>query len=143
MTTRGVGRFALGDANFTLGASHRYAEIGWRSSVQRYFGPFGGLSYGKLTYLGEIDWLITEKTSLAATHLLSLNLKQGLEFLVSYDYYDPDIDLQNGYEWRVRLASAVFMTGYLEIMPAIDWNHIEAATTREFLVAEIQAHIWY
>ena len=145
VTARALKRLTLRDLNLTGGMSWRYAEVKLGkgmaiSGLRRYGGPFWGVNWGALTYLGESDWIVAVRKELAVTHSMSYMLKRGLYLTAQYDFHDPDLDAKNGYAWRSRLGADIFPTGYLEFLPGFVWEH---GPNGEFGTAELQLHVWF
>ncbi len=145
LTTRALKRLVAGYFNITGGMSWRYAEFDMGKGLatpglQRYGGPFWGINWGPITYLGEIDWIVTSKRELALTHSLGYMLKRGMYVTAQYDFYDPNLDVKNGYEWRGRVGADLFPTGYLELLPGFVW---ERRSGKEHGTGELQLHVWF
>ena len=144
LTTRAAGRTSIGALNLTGGVSYRYNELGRRSPLVRYAGAFFGGNYGTFTYLGETDWMGSDVTGLVTTHTASYRLKPGVNLSLAYDFYDPDLDVKAGTSWRTRLSSELYLTGYLELIPAFYWESDKTGPTgKEFGVGELQLHVWF
>ena len=109
-----------GSALYRLRAGPVMAGIG-ASGVYRHapggkldlMGLRGSLSLTNLTWLGEVDRMRREsplspvQVGLSTSHELSWALRQGLEVLATYDFYDPETDLQSGA--RSRYGAGVFL----------------------------------
>ena len=102
---RGAWRSSLLDVNVVVGGSY-YDNAGLAEKRQA-GGPFGGLHWWKLTWLGEVDWVKRKPTaggsvsSFTATNEISLEAIQGLDVVGTYDFHDPDLDLQSGAVHRI------------------------------------------
>ncbi|MBD3234254.1 MAG: hypothetical protein GF315_11080 [candidate division Zixibacteria bacterium] len=140
LTARASHRFTLGGLNLTVGGSYRYAEIGDDIPLNRYSGLFGGFQIGRLIYLAEGDLMVNSTTGFVSTQKAVIHLRQGWDLDLIYDYYDPDIDYQTGYDYRIRMASHFYLTGYMELIPAYEWKR---ESGDEFGTGEIQLHGWF
>ncbi len=141
ITARTATRFSLFDSDITVGGSYRYNQIGIPSPDLRYGGGFWGVSLKKFTYLGETDWILKDgKTGSVASHKLDYRIKRGWDVGVSYDFYDADVDLKEGSSWRGKLSSNIYLTGYLELIPAIEINE---DLNKKYTSAQMQLHVWF
>ncbi len=144
ITSRAAVRTNFGSLNLTLGGSYRYADIGIPEPLQRYGGAFWGINLGKLTYLGEADVMVNGGTALVASHILGYEIRDGIRINGHYDFFDSDIEYTTGYAYRAKLSTEMFLTGYLEIVPAIEWNYEEISDViTEYGIGEIQLHVWF
>ncbi len=140
LTARASRRFALGGLNLTVGGSYRYAELGDDIPLNRYSGIFGGFQIGRFTYLGEGNLTVDSTQGFVSTQKAIFHLRPGWDIDLIYDYHDPDIDYQTGYDYRAKIASHFYLTGYLELIPAYEWNRVSG---EEFGSGEIQLHGWF
>ncbi|MBZ0264914.1 hypothetical protein K8I28_09620 [bacterium] len=148
ITARGLKRLPLGKLNLAVGASYRYAQFGGGTALnQRWGGLFGGLSYGKISYLGGADyivdspWIDAGENGILASNILRYQLGRGVYLNGHYDYFDPNLDKQSGVYWRMKVAAELIPYGYLRFLPAVEFNH--SATDREYISAELQVHLWF
>jgi hypothetical protein len=99
-----IGRFHFGPAGVALGVSG-YHQPG-RTLDLDVGGGHGALTLGPLTWVGQADLVRRAPEGASATHgivtshELTLELHQGLELIGTYDFFDPDIDLQSGAKSR-------------------------------------------
>jgi len=144
ITTRAIGRFSVSSLNLTAGGSYRYAELGRARPALRYFGPFIGANWSGFTYLGETDWMVSGSSALVASHLVSYRIQRGINVSTQYDFYDPDLDVKSGSSTRWRLSSELYLTGYLELIPAYEINEDKTPiATRRYGTGELQLHFWF
>lgn len=62
---------------------------------------------------------------------------------LGYDYLDWDVDWKTGYRYRLKLSSEIYLTGYLELVPALEWNDREEDShKREYGSGELQLQLW-
>ena len=141
-TTRVLKRLAIGDLQLTFGGSYRYGEFGSDDPLLRYGGGLWGLNYQNLSYVGETDWLIKpDVTGMVNTHQLSYRVHPGWDMILGWDQYNSDIDDENITPfWRGKISSEIFLTGYLELIPAFYWHEYDG---KEYGTGEIQLHVWY
>lgn len=64
--------------------------------------------------LGE-NWPLSEQTSIAVFHELSWPLRQGIDLVGRYEFFDPDTDLSNGSISRTSLGVEYFPLPGLEV----------------------------
>jgi hypothetical protein len=117
-----------------------------QQGIVRFQGIFGGISLGKLTWVGEVDiaenWL-SDGTVLASLSELTYDFIQGVDLQVKFDFFDEDIDTTGG-----ALQRLTFGVEYVPV-PFVGLN-IQARLTEvigsseaiepEFL---IQLHTWF
>ncbi|HXV14252.1 MAG TPA: hypothetical protein VEC56_08590 [Candidatus Krumholzibacteria bacterium] len=95
----------------------RVGPLGWAGGVAGYWedgdaanfgsgGPYGYLTWNRLTWLGEVDWFLEDPqgtghtTGLVASNELSYLVRQGLELKATYDFLDPDWNFETGAKRR-------------------------------------------
>ncbi len=117
-----------------------------QQGIVRFQGIFGGISLGKLTWVGEVDiaenWL-SDGTVLASLSELTYDFIPGVDLQVKFDFFDEDIDTTGG-----ALQRLTFGVEYVPV-PFVGLN-IQARLTEvigsseaiepEFL---IQLHTWF
>ncbi|HEU4364436.1 MAG TPA: hypothetical protein VFT13_03120 [Candidatus Krumholzibacteria bacterium] len=91
--------------------------IGWAAGLAGYWrdgdtetfgeaGTFGYLTWRRLAWVAELDYFREDPddsghtTGLVTSHELSFRARQGLEFLATYDFYDPDWNSRTGAKSR-------------------------------------------
>ncbi len=104
----------VGPFGAALGASgyHRPAD----GSDYDAWGAYGYLTWSALTWIGEGD-VVRRKTAGAAaveglvtSHELTCFVRQGLQLIATYDYYDADRDLDSGS--KSRWGGGVYVMPY-------------------------------
>ncbi len=92
--------------------------VGWAAGMAGYWedgdasnfgsgGPYGYLTWNRLTWLGEIDWFLDDPqgdghtTGLVTSNEFSYLLRKGLELKATYDFLDPDWNSETGAKERV------------------------------------------
>lgn len=148
LTTRGSFRWALGETNLTLGGCYRYAQVGLANPVKRYAGGFWGLNWRGFTAIGETDLVVNDpaenRTAMATTNIIGYEVHNGFDLNLAYDFLDTDIDKKSGSRTRYKLFSEIYITGYLELVPSVEWHTIETSnTTTEYGSGELQLHLWF
>ena len=88
------------------------------------YGPFYYVTLfdGKLTYLGEIDWLKSmhsDSLKLFTTHILNVMPTQGIWLSATYDFQDPNTKVKSGSTSRYGGGLNIFPIAFLEIEPMI------------------------
>ena len=110
-------------------------------------GVSGGISYASLTWTFEADqaenW-IDENTSLALYDEIAWEVIQGIQFIGKYDFFDPNINLQNGAVSRYTLGVEIYPLNIMEIKLQTRLNQVDLDNTNtpdpEYL---IQTHFWF
>lgn len=90
----------------------------------RAFNVFGGLNLGKLTFLGEIDWLENEVGDEETSQLItfvSINYPQSnsLNHKFSYEYFDSNDDVKENEQIRVSFISEKFVNQYTQFRAGV------------------------
>ena len=115
-------------------------------------GARGSLVLHPLTWIGEVDRVRLERPSspvevgLSTSHEVSWVVRQGLEVLATYDFFDPDTDLQSGA--RSRYGAGVFMMprSFFSIEALYRTTQADpgpAMTTEDFDEAVAQLHVFF
>jgi hypothetical protein len=147
---RALYRFSVGGVGLAAGASglHNPREDGDHDSG----GFFGYLSYGRLTWVGEIDWNRFEPddgghtTALVTSHEVAFQLRRGLELKGTYDFYDPDHNLQTGA--RNRYGGGVYLmpNPFLALEALVRGYDVESGRDlrdEDFVESVLQLHLFY
>jgi hypothetical protein len=83
-------------------------------------GLHGSLAWGPFTWVGEGDLVRRDpvlsplKRSAVTSHELSWLVRQGVEVVGTYDWYDPDRDLASGARTRYGIGARVMPQSFLE-----------------------------
>lgn len=102
------------------------AGIGWAAGLAGYWrdgaaatygtgGAFGYLTWRRLAWLAQLDWFREDPkdsghtTGLVTSNELSFLVRQGLELLATYDFYDPD--------WNTKTGAATRWGGGVSALP--------------------------
>ena len=113
-------RFHLGPALAVAGLSG-YTQPGIDTDVNR-AGAFGALSLGSVTWLGQADLTRDDPagapvavSGLVTSHEVSVLLRQGVEVLGTYDFLDPDRDLETGALARFGVGAKVMPRPFMAV----------------------------
>lgn len=119
---RAEGMFALAE-NIHLGIggnvfSHANSS-GLRTDL---FGGMGSFSYRNITLFGEADVIRERQLASTINGVVTyiegdVLITSGLEFLVAYDFYDPDVDLKTGVLSRYSIGLDFFPIAGVEVRP--------------------------
>ncbi len=116
LTLRGEAVFR----HWRLGASFSYNSTDAARRVM--YGPFVGVSFGRFTLLGEVDVIedrdaTTRETTTQLAVFSSLNflIVRGVNFKLSYEFLDPDTDLDNNARTRFVIGLEPFLTQFIQL----------------------------
>jgi hypothetical protein len=110
-------------------AVFRHWRAGWSFSYNDadaarriMYGPFIGVAFGRFALLGEADWIEDREaesgattTQLAVYSALNVLLIRGVNFKLSYEFLDPDRDVDNDARTRLAIGLEPFLTQFLQI----------------------------
>lgn len=149
LNARGELRGKLGPVALAAGGSvARLGGAGTRLDA----GPFAGLSWGRFSWLGEVDWSIadrdtpTETTSLRHSHELAARLTRGVELIGFVDVADPDVDLASGRRLRYGGGVEALVDRHLELRGVVvveDFEAGSAVAPRDRAQAWLLLHLLY
>lgn len=139
--------FYISDMNLLLGISGFHGNYYPDLSVYSYAGGYGGLNWGKLSILGEID--VTRGysgpgvTGYTAYSEIDLMLWQGLTVLGRYEGYEPDINHTGRFLRRISVGGDIFPVTYIELQPVL--RFLTSAADSNFRQTELlmQVHFWF
>ena len=99
---------------FRLGASaSRNTQDTLRTDV---LGGFGGLNVGKLSLLGEVDYVQgPDVDQLAAYGAANFLIRKGVNAKVTYGFHDRDVDRPEDERIRARFGLELFPFPYLQV----------------------------
>lgn len=123
-------RFKLGPAAAYVGASG-YAHPGATTDLNM-AGAYGSFAWGPFTWVGEGDLVRrdpavgTTQRSAVTSHELGWLLRQGVEVVGTYDWYDPDRDLASGSRSRWGLGARVLPQPFLEAQLLVRHTAVKA-----------------
>ncbi len=144
LVARAEERFSLGPLAISAGASALQHNGIVRRRAQT--GPFAGLYWGRLSWLGEIDWVWTqaqgadEVRGLVATQEVALQLWSGVDLVGVYDYSDRDLDLKSGKTTGYSVGVEMLPQPFMSLQALVrSWDDVGVETTQTLL----QAHFMY
>lgn len=153
---RGLMRLDIGGAGLGLGGSYWHnVEPG---GVRLAGGPLGYLNWGRLTWVGEVDWshldpsgAVAARTQLLSSHELSVQVAQGLDLLATFDYDDPNFDLRTGTRARYGAGFDVLPTPFVSIQAVVNvfrydtvaGGDITAAKYTGYAQSQVQVHFFF
>lgn len=86
------------------------------------YGPFAGLSFGRFTLLGEVDVIEDRPAAsgetirqLAVFSSLNVLLRRGVNVKLSYEFLDPNDDVDNDERTRFTVGLEPFLTQFLQV----------------------------
>lgn len=92
-------------------------------------GVHAALSYGRFTWLGELDQVWNESRArpqsaraVVAYQELSFLPAQGLDLIVSHEYTDPDYELQSGIVQRYGASVELYPWDFVELKVMYRWT---------------------
>jgi hypothetical protein len=144
-----LGRFHVGLAGVALGVSEYHQPGTVDLDVG---GGHGALTLGPLTWVGQADLVRRAPDGASVTHgfvtshELTLELRQGLELIGTYDFFDPDIDLQSGAKSRGGGGVHFLARSFLAFEGLYRKTHFEpgpAVPGRDFDEGVLQIHALY
>lgn len=133
-------RHTLGGLNLSIGGSYRLEDWGNASESDQFYGSFYGANLGRLTFLGEVDWLDMQTQGYVMTQQLRYMIRNGVYLNTYYEFFDSDLDIKAGNYWRTRFTADIIPRGYYSITPAFEWNHDPNGD--EYGIGEVQLHVW-
>ena len=97
-------------------------------------GPFGYLTFGPATWLGEAAWSTndppgpgSERTSWVASQELSWRVLQGFDLRATYDFFDPDLDRESGTRDRIAAGLDLLPYPFLNLQTMVRRERYEGA----------------
>jgi hypothetical protein len=150
-----LARFHVWEVGVGLGGSIWYnpkEPQGARDGERTAGGPYGYLNWHRLSWLWEVDASrltipdVSSKTKLVTSHEVSLQVQPGFDVLGTYNYVDPDLDLQTGIRQRYGLGFEVLPVPFVEIQAAVNWFESQEGldvTEPDFTRTEVQLHLFY
>jgi len=109
------------------------------------YGGFAGLGYERFTLMGEYDiadtYLSNNTKSSALMIEASYQLIVGLEAVVRYDRFDPNLDVVNDEHSHVIVGFEFFPYSFVEIRPQYRFNIETPDVPNDAFV--LQFHFWY
>jgi hypothetical protein len=128
---------------YLAGASVRFSEkvAGSTGAFPPTKAIFGGLSYDRLTLLGELDVTGKSNDTLITYASLTTRLEYGLYLIGEYNFFDGDRHLETGVDEFLRVSLELFPIPFVELRPSYTYY------TRGILKDEqdffMQVHVGY
>lgn len=143
VTTRIAWNGRLKGAGLTIGVNGRLIDDAPSASTQ-IGGLFAGVSRGRITWTGEADMLMrNDLTALAMAQEVAWKHRRGIEFLLSYDFWDRDIDETTGFDDRLRLGVDWIPSPVMALQPGLAWlRHDNGTATDHWLLFDLQLHLF-
>ena len=150
-----LARFEAGGVGFGIGGSiwHNPKEpTGGPTGQRTAGGPLGYVDFGALTWLWEVDASrlvrpdVIAKTKFLTSHEVSLRLLQGFDIVATYNFVDPDLDLQSGSRARYGIGVDAIPTPFVQVQAFASVYRTEAgadAPEADFVRTELQLHLFY
>lgn len=138
--------FWAGEFNVLVGGS---ALNGSYTGNRRYTfaGLYGGVNYGRITLLGEVDvhsdYTASGSMGYVTYSEMEISLVQGLSAVLEYEFYDADIEYSRNAFSRVSIGADLFPIPYLEILP--QYRLVNVTNDSDFGRQEfiLQGHLWF
>jgi hypothetical protein len=143
-------RFRVGDVNAVAGLSG-YTQPGIQADVN-IAGAFGALMFGPVTWLGQGDFTRRDPadgpavSGLVTSHELTVQLRQGVEAIGTYDFMDPDRDLATGARSRFGIGAKAMPRTFMAVQAL--YRHTDVQSGRDvpgldYDEAVFQLHLLY
>jgi len=126
---RGEWRGGVGGVNVAVGGSYFYNSL--PSGERHAAGPFAGLHWKGITWLGEFDWTRRRPTvgapftGFTAANELAYEVVQGVDVYGTWEFHDPDVDLVTGSVQRVGGGLDALPYPFLALRAASHWYVVD------------------
>ena len=126
-------RFSFGEVGAVAGAS-AYTQPGILNDLNT-AGLFGALTVGPFTWLGQGDLIRNDPTDgpavsgLVTSHELTWSLRQGVEAIGTYDFFDPDRDLATGARARFGIGAKAMPRTFMAV--EVLYRHTDVQSGRD------------
>lgn len=149
---------SFGSLNVALGGSywqHRGVD------KERWAGgPFAGMSWGRVTWWGEFDWMhaivpdpaggppLRIGTSLTTSQELAIEIVQGLDVVGTYDFHDADVNFVSGTAARIGGGVEAWPFPALRLRSKLNYFRLDDGPDApplpdDILEGEIEIHFLY
>jgi hypothetical protein len=134
---------SMGNLGYGGGFSVRYGEK--RLGTYQGFPPakalFGGLSYGPITGLGEVDLVGTTSDTLITYAQLVARVQYGLYLMTEYSFFQGDRRATGAVDEFVKFAIQLYPLPFVQLQPTYTWY---TRGTREYPYNfELMVHFGY
>ncbi|MFQ6675236.1 MAG: hypothetical protein ACE5LH_02705 [Fidelibacterota bacterium] len=110
-------------------------------------GIFGGVSLGRVAWLGEVDrarnWSGEGVASLASYSEVIVEPVQGLNLLLKFDLFDEDTDLKANTLTRTTLGVEMFPLSFWEVKVQARFTDVSGVSGQPAPEYLIQFHTWF
>ena len=146
----------LGDKNLTARLEYSGTLLGLSSMAGlsymqeqdlRLQGLFGGLSLGRITWLGEIDlaanWVADDVTTLVSYSEFVIEALQGVNMLAKIDFIDENLNFAGAALTRYTLGTEIFPMSFFEIKAQVRFNQLSESSSSAEPEYLLQLHTWF
>jgi hypothetical protein len=144
-------RLKPGPANLAIGGS--FYQDRESDGARRIAGPFAYVSWGPLTWLGEVDWeedfsaaAGKDLTALAGSQEITWELRTGLALRGTVNFYDPDLDAKSGARSRYGIGFDVMPMPYLDVITMLNFHRFDEGSViagDDYAQMEMMIHFFY
>jgi hypothetical protein len=150
-----LAQFHLGPLGCGVGGSvwHNQKEpAGGRTGERNAGGPFGYFNWGRASWLWEVDEsrltipAVSSKTAFLTSHEVSYQVRPGFDVVGTYNYVDPDLDVQSGVRERYGLGVEVVPVPFVQLQGNVNMYLTDIGvdvTEDDFIRTEVQLHLFY
>lgn len=111
---------AMKSIGYLVGASAQFSEEveGSNGAFPWAQALFGGLSYGRITTMGEFDFAGRHSDTVIVYGSLMFRPTWGVYLQAEYNFMDPDRRYESGVDEYVRLSTTVYPISFVMLQPA-------------------------
>jgi hypothetical protein len=145
---KALARWRMGTVQAAFGGSTR-----WNSGPQvkeRLWGIQGQASWRQFAYLADLFGRRTASDadsgrrgrtwSWVMSQELDFRPRQGLDLYVGYDFLDPDLDHENGTQYRISVGSRIYLRHFFKVEPLV---RFERETTPRSVTDDARVEILF
>lgn len=100
-----------------LGASWNFNDAG--ADERRMANVFGGFQTGRVTWMAELDYIVDEalggREMVAGLAEVNILVKKGHNLKITYEYFDPDLDVDEDERDRVSIQWEAFPMQFTQL----------------------------
>ncbi len=136
--------------HFRLGASASHNSNS--ASKRNVFGGWGGVGFGSLAVLGEVDYVAESASDASAGDLADqlvayvegnyLFLK-GLNAKLAYGYHDPNLDVDEDQRIRVRVGLEAFPVSFVQLSAFYTFLEDVPQVETDVDVISVELHLYF
>ena len=103
-----------------LGASYRLSEelLGTNRLFPHAKAIFGGASYDRFTFMGELDLVGQGNDTLISYMNLTTRLEYGLYLITEYNFFDGNRDVADGADEFLRFSVELYPISFVQLRPS-------------------------